>query len=326
MNCTDILPLISGHLDQANTETEEARLLEHLEGCSHCRSLLSQMQRGNALLAASAQEPPADLAQRVMARVRIPAAKPRRKRRVISWLASGAAAAALLAIVLTGALPSPKSGDDALLLDLETEYADTDNEQLPEHYAALPEDAMKQAAQPAEAGTEDADTTPADCDPDNEAAYGLNEGAGDAPHENNNDAQAPLAFRSPVAAKLDRSTPILIIWDTSAAEFEAMEGLEPDSKDAPPLLFPKEILEDEVFTARIGDAPAKSEAITAEGRQTMTMTAYTVSYDIFAAVLAACGEDYEMTVFNPELETQPESCKIIFAVACDVLPCETQAS
>lgn len=325
MSCTDILPLLSGHLDHANTEDEEALLLRHLKSCPDCRSLLAQMEQNNALLAASAQEPPADLTTRIMAQVRGSAAKPRRSRRFLPWLASGAAAAALFAFVLSGGVPAPQANDcavqDEAVAEVDAYAQDAegkdllDTEDIPIVYA-LPTQAVEEPESSA-LQSQAVQEPP---------AIELPEGGEEAAPENGDLDSIPKVFRAPVAGKLDRSVPILIIWEASAADFDALEGLEPDSEDTPPLLFPKEILLDENFSVRIGELNPQADSAAIGGRRNMTMTVYTVSYDIFTAVLKACGEDYELTIFDPEHETQPEHCKIIFAVACDVLPCETQAS
>ena len=40
MQCQQALELLSGHIDNTNTEEQEAMLQEHLSTCEHCRELL----------------------------------------------------------------------------------------------------------------------------------------------------------------------------------------------------------------------------------------------------------------------------------------------
>ena len=126
MKCNQILPLLSGHLDGANSEIEERRLQQHLKTCRHCRELLTQMEENDALLASQEAQPPADLTNRIMSQIRKEEKKPRfGKRFIVSTAATGLAAAALLAFVVWSNVSLPKSSDSApemAALDNANEY------------------------------------------------------------------------------------------------------------------------------------------------------------------------------------------------------------
>lgn len=130
MKCNQIIPLLSGHLDGANSEIEERRLQQHLKTCRHCRELLAQMEENDALLASQEAQPPVDLTARIMSQVRKEEKKPRFGRNfLISTAATGLAAAALLAFVVWGNVSLPKTSDstmESVSFDLaaETAYID----------------------------------------------------------------------------------------------------------------------------------------------------------------------------------------------------------
>lgn len=126
MKCNQILPLLSGHLDGTNSEIEERRLQQHLKTCRHCRELLARLEENDALLASQEAQPPADLTNRIMSQIRKEEKKPRLgKRFIVSTVATGLAAAALLAFVVWSNVSLPKSSDSApemAALDNANEY------------------------------------------------------------------------------------------------------------------------------------------------------------------------------------------------------------
>ena len=126
MKCSQIFPLLSGHLDGANSEIEERRLQQHLKTCRHCRELLARLEENDALLASQEAQPPADLTNRIMSQIRKEEKKPRLgKRFIVSTAATGLAAAALLAFVVWSNVSLPKSSDSApemVALDNANEY------------------------------------------------------------------------------------------------------------------------------------------------------------------------------------------------------------
>ena len=130
MKCNQFFPLLSGHLDGANSEIEERRLQQHLKTCRQCRELLAQMEENDALLASQENRPPVDLTARIMSQVRKEEKKPRFGRNfLISTAATGLAAAALLAFVIWGNVSLPKTSDstmESVSFDLAAETAYND--------------------------------------------------------------------------------------------------------------------------------------------------------------------------------------------------------
>ena len=112
MQCEPYLPLLSGHIDQTNTDEEEALLQAHLAQCAHCRELLKQMEQADALLADIPSVPPDDLAQRIMRQIRAEAKKRHHTGRIFGILAAGVAAAAMLVFVFSGSFPMPFASSD----------------------------------------------------------------------------------------------------------------------------------------------------------------------------------------------------------------------
>ena len=100
MNCEEVLVLISGYLDDRNTEEEMTQLRAHLEQCPACRQFLEAFQEIDRGTAALEAEPPADFKDMVMASVRAEA-KPVRKRN--RWIPV-AIAAAFVAVIGLGAV------------------------------------------------------------------------------------------------------------------------------------------------------------------------------------------------------------------------------
>ncbi len=99
MKCEEYFVLLCGHLDGMNDKNEEERLQAHLHSCEECRELLAQMRENDAALRET-QEIPADLTQKIMQKVRKEPKK--QKKRYWNVVASGFAAAAVLAVVILG--------------------------------------------------------------------------------------------------------------------------------------------------------------------------------------------------------------------------------
>ena len=102
--CDEALELISARLDGAISPGEEAILEEHLAACPACRDLLADLEGVHAAMPGLWVEPPADLKDRIMDRIRsdnvtpLPA-RPVRRARWKGW----AALAAVCAVALLGA-------------------------------------------------------------------------------------------------------------------------------------------------------------------------------------------------------------------------------
>lgn len=105
--CEDYLELISAGLDGELTAEESAALEAHLAQCSACRAAQEELAALQAQVAALRAEPPADLTEQIMARVRaeaapipFPAERPARRSRR-AW---GSLAAVLALALLGGSL------------------------------------------------------------------------------------------------------------------------------------------------------------------------------------------------------------------------------
>ncbi len=114
MNCEFYMDLINGHIDGMNTESEEEQLQKHLKSCEQCRALMQTLRANDAKLKAAKVEVPADLTARIMTKVHN---TPKRSKKpfYISVASSAVAAAAVLAIFLSGKVSLPsKSSDEAV--------------------------------------------------------------------------------------------------------------------------------------------------------------------------------------------------------------------
>ncbi len=101
-SCDEALDLISARLDGALSAGEEAALEAHLALCPACRALLADLEELHGVLPELWTEPPADLTDRVMDRIRTEpsAASTRRSvRRWKQWLSM----VAVFAVILLGA-------------------------------------------------------------------------------------------------------------------------------------------------------------------------------------------------------------------------------
>lgn len=103
MTCEEALLLISGQIDEANTEEEAAQLREHLENCQECRELLETFQKINADILELKEEAPDDLCAGVMAAVRKETRVKRRKHR--AWM--NVAAAVFVTVVGVSVIAAP---------------------------------------------------------------------------------------------------------------------------------------------------------------------------------------------------------------------------
>ena len=109
MHCEEALLLISGHLDNENTETEEARLQEHLQGCESCRQILESFRMADSGLLSLTEEAPRDLTHRVMEAIHSETKPQKRKN---PWVTVAASAAAVALVVGIGWFALPKPAED----------------------------------------------------------------------------------------------------------------------------------------------------------------------------------------------------------------------
>lgn len=71
MNCERYLDLLSARLDGALTQEEERELMQHLQDCDACRAIARELEDIHSALAdATRVQPPKELAQGVMERIR----------------------------------------------------------------------------------------------------------------------------------------------------------------------------------------------------------------------------------------------------------------
>lgn len=98
MNCEEALQLISEELDGELDEARRALLEEHLSSCEDCRNARQALSQIDDALRQTQLDAPPELQDRVMRSIR---REKRRKR--FAWIpAAGLAAAAALAIILSG--------------------------------------------------------------------------------------------------------------------------------------------------------------------------------------------------------------------------------
>lgn len=99
----EYIELISAAVDGTLTEVEAARLQSHLAQCADCRSLLRDMQNLHAALRSlPTEEPPADLAGRILSNLAGDNVTPLPVRRSMGWR-RWAGSAAVIALILAGA-------------------------------------------------------------------------------------------------------------------------------------------------------------------------------------------------------------------------------
>lgn len=329
MNCDEYLPLISGHLDGANSEFEERRLQEHLQACEDCRALLAIMEQNDALLKGSAAEPPADLTERIMQQVRKEKrSAPSRKKRWLPIAASGLAAAALLALVVWGNVPFVSVSRDALSADaaktIETAApAETVNENaygslarasdLTEAPAAPTEPFLTQSFVPSYAIEE--------LEPDDQApkAYagfvpdfpdyqfdsntaietsGISVGSLDAPTEPG-DKRTPLYYT--------HASAMLIVW--GANHMDALKEYEPeDLNEYAPL---NARLAPSLYERYQAVLPLLRDFDRISADDGFGITVYTVPYETLMAAFNECVGVYENAIYYPAAFTAPEECSVV---------------
>lgn len=143
MNCSEMIALISGHLDGANSREEESLLREHLAECTSCRELLKEFQKTDALLKQQ-EELRSDFCESVMERIKEDTRQRKRKARL--WTTIGASAAAVVLVLGAGALTMPKMGSDSAAAEAKAEMEETAEYSV----AKVMYDAVEEAAMEAE--------------------------------------------------------------------------------------------------------------------------------------------------------------------------------
>ena len=111
MKCDEILELISGHIDELNTQKQEMQLQEHLSQCAQCREILQSYTDCNEHMS-QLVEPPEQLIFNIMEQIRgekvVPLHRAKKKYKGVFGIGSAVAAvaAALLLVIGTGKAPS----------------------------------------------------------------------------------------------------------------------------------------------------------------------------------------------------------------------------
>ena len=118
MSCEEMLPLLHGHLDGANSAAEEAQLQAHLHTCPACRSLLHQYEQMDAQVQQLEVEAPEQLAAGVMYKIGLEK-RGKRKRFAFGRGTVWAAAAVLVLVVGSGSLRLGNVGDDTSSANLQ---------------------------------------------------------------------------------------------------------------------------------------------------------------------------------------------------------------
>lgn len=331
VNCNEYLPLLSGHLDGANSEAQESRLQKHLASCKQCRKLLTQLEQTDAMLLSSKTEPPAGLADRIMTQVRN---EPKRKkslhRTVRSVCAVGFAAAALLALVFFGDLKLPslkqESSADAAYSDTGsgqnvsddwTEEADflfqngegttaqAESYSITRYAGA---NAPTSVASATEKGTSLTATESA------ESLLTLPSLSYDATDELLNDSESAedtgTTHRLPYGlTPSETASPLLVIWGAQAEELSLLYGLSPSEESVPTSSDEANSLYTRLLSAL---SPQQASAL--------TITKYLVSYAQLSSIFNDCVGVYETAVYYPAELYDLESCTVL--VISDAQPTE----
>lgn len=321
MSCDDFLPLISAHLDGANSEIEERRLQEHLKTCEFCRTLLSQMEQNDTLLKANAAVPPADLTERIMREVRKEekASSPR-KRYIISTVASGLAVAALLSLVIFGKFsltgftksdkmyPASQEGfaDSEADLPFDTVYSAYAEGSTQEAFSATSaKTVVSTTDMPEEAATEKNADAPLISLPQPTELAALTP---DFPAY----GAFPESTEEPTSAKrhgtrYTPSAPMLIVWNASnpdtLADFEPEElnDYAPFTANVAPSLYSH-------FLTAVPLLRDFDQIFPADG---FGITVYTVPYEIMMATFNECIGVYENAIYYPIDFSTPGLCSVV---------------
>lgn len=106
MTCEDALLLLSGYLDQCNTDEESRVLQEHLRQCGHCRALLQELEKQDKELKELWAEQPQHIRENVMNQIKAETVVRKPKKRAWFSIAAAAAMLALLSGVSFLSLPN----------------------------------------------------------------------------------------------------------------------------------------------------------------------------------------------------------------------------
>lgn len=112
MECSEVLTLLSGHIDSSNTEQEEAALQAHLAECADCRALLKAYEDIDANVAELSVPAPEGLVSSVMEKIKEPAKTKTRSPWRSLGVSAGLVAAVLALVIGARTFKLPKTSDN----------------------------------------------------------------------------------------------------------------------------------------------------------------------------------------------------------------------
>lgn len=335
------LELLSGHMDGCNTEAEEAELLQHLEGCAHCRDLLHAMQETQQLLKDDMRPAPADLTQRIMTAVSKAPKKQRRSKGFwISTAAAGVAAAAMLCFAFLGGggLAMPSTEADHFAGEPIAEY----------FYEEIPSDA--EFVEPANAADDmeiqsfyptgefysasvappevSAPPTPPEQDPPKDIAQ-------EAPpptlpaieHGNQSDGGRPVRNRYASAA---HSIPTLVLWGVSAEEFSLLAQLQPEELSPLSEQNMEGLAPDGLYRRYLSALtllrPDFSQENSAASQAAAHVTVYLLDYAAFSQLFSEAAGQCEISVYFPAELRDLNECQVLLVAEGESAPASTEIS
>lgn len=318
MDCRDYLPLLSGHLDGANSELEERRLQQHLQSCKHCREFLLELEQADFLLKESKAAPPAELTARIMEQVRKePKLRPRR-RRYFAISATAVTAAALLGFAVFSGLHLPdsaKSGSSEALPEDTPFSADqmfsqtVSNSSEPAN--AAPSATPNSSAEMTDEAFDQVDQLESTADQGETTSYGQMQGL-------------PFLYSHAGGAQDDSSlphksgqgkpdAPLLVIWSAKPSDLTALQDVEPISYEAVP--------EDVVPTGKRSTlydhllaAISLADTITDDAQQAETpflFTHYVVSYETMCELFLDSAGTFETVAYYPAQIDELDACAVL---------------
>ena len=302
MNCYDILPLLSGHIDQVNTAQEEHTLQEHLASCPECRMILAQMEQNNAMLHSSFVQPPADLTDKIMTQVRKSKKKSHaNKPAIVSAIVSGLAVAAVMALVFL-ARPAYAGIEEAASEEL---FAAAAKEEVANEAEVYEEaEAYEQVVQEMPYA-EDAPETLAEALNEN-GDYGLADATEAA--AGSEDA-APVKRNLHSDPTLDPTAPILVIRNADPSALETLSAYESVPLSEVAVQFP-----DTLITRLSSILPTTEQE---NELLTDNISFYILPLDMMDPIQTECIEKFETDVFYSPEQHSPETCIILLLSQAD---------
>ena len=334
MSCYEYLSLMSGHIDQMNTVQEEQALQAHLASCPKCRRVLAQMEQNDKLLNRSAVQPPADLTDRIMKKVRRRTKKSRvNKPAIVSAIVSGLTVAAVMTLVFFGktillpANSSDESHNEYLTAAFDTEAAYADQADLEETDAAYdaPSESIAEIIIDQElsvSGTGESVTQTTAAPEEDTAIYGLPPVY--AEEEITEDAEpnnSPPKRGIHSAETLSISSPVLIIWNADSEMISLLSEYEPEENDGTLFAdiaseFPAALISRLSSVLPLSDS---DEDIMAEAAH-WNVDVYHVPYDVMNSLFYDCVGQYEVNAYYPPDVLNPDDCVIFVVRQTDGIP------